>query len=165
MTSYNVMPALLALVFFVVHVAVRCQQPLQPCCSVAIWLRTQEVGPSDARAPVSTLSAMPRTWFETTVVMAVFRAWATQAWRTRATYLAEVAEKYRTRLGKLVEQVVEKKRVGYNLWTAYKPGPGNLTYRILYWYGPERKFFRLWRYTRQMGLRFKRKEAMKRLRG
>jgi len=62
-------------------------------------------------------------------------------------------------------QVDEKKRVGYNLWTAYAPGPGDLTSRILCWYGPEHKFFRLWRYTRQMGLRIKKKEAMKKLRG
>ena len=79
-----------------------CQQ-LLPAALTAMLFRSRMA----PRAPVSTLSAMPMTWFETTVVMAVFRASATQAWRARVTYLAKVAGEYRTRLGKLVEQGVE----------------------------------------------------------
>ena len=66
--------------------------------------------PSDARAPDSARSVMPRTWFETTVAMAIFGAWATQAWRTRTTYLAEVAEKCKAKLGKLAESIWTMKK-------------------------------------------------------
>ena len=42
--------------------------------------------------------------------MAIFRAWAAQAWRTRTTYLAEVAEKYKAKLGKLAESIWTMKK-------------------------------------------------------
>ena len=53
-------------------------------------------------------------------------------------------------------------RVGYNILIAYMPWRDGLVLRILHWYGPEQKFFRLWRYTRRVGLRFKRKRRRQR---